>query len=55
VRFELDPAKNAINRPKHSLPLDYGDTRFIAIGPIAEFGNRLFFVAYQSTYSECYR
>ena len=65
MRFELDPAKDAINRAKHGLPLDfgiyvffdeyieeedtrydYGETRFIAIGPIAEFGGRLFSVAY---------
>ena len=63
--FEVDPEKDAINRRKHLLPLDfgvlvfedsyieeedarfeYGETRFVAIGPIAGTGDRLYSVTY---------
>ena len=63
--IEFDPEKDAINRQKHKIPLefgmlvfdgvyieeedtrfDYGETRFVAIGPISDSGDNLLSVTY---------
>ncbi|MBA4748532.1 MAG: BrnT family toxin [Sphingopyxis sp.] len=63
--FELDSDKDAVNRAKHGLPLDWGvyvfdqpfieeedarfdydESRFIAIGPVAQLGDRICVVIY---------